>query len=137
MLQDPTLTMIAKALETNTTLRQLDLSANLFREEGITTFAQALKINSTLEDLNFSKNNIGEAAKAFAEGIMKNKSLKILNLCGTKGLSKIGRKQLIHMLAANPPLQYLNLNEIGIAEEESKELPKAIKVRFLNCFVRF
>ena len=53
-------TAIAKALETNTTLSELNLDYNNIGDEGATAIAKALETNTTLSELNLGGNNIGD-----------------------------------------------------------------------------
>ena len=58
---------LARALTSNTTLEMLDLSCNIIGDEGIEALARALNLNRTLMILTFHGNEIGdEGAKAFA-----------------------------------------------------------------------
>ena len=99
-------TLLANALEKNTTLERLDLYANNIGDEGAKALASALEKNTTLVLLELAKNNIGdEGAKALATALEKNRSLERLYLElnyigdeGAKALATALEKNLLLLL---------------------------------------
>ena len=58
---------LAAAIETNTTLKALNLSRNNLGPTGADSLAAALEINKSLTELNLSGNNLGpEIAQLFS-----------------------------------------------------------------------
>ena len=84
--------VIAKLIEFNTALTNLDLSSNQlcgrdrlgagkYDASGITAIAEALRVNTALTDLSLGGNHIGaEGANAIAEMLKFNTALNKLNM---------------------------------------------------------
>lgn len=119
---------IFQALKSNNTLVDLDVSSVLCNEKYIPYVSSSLKENTTLEKLNLSYNIIaGDEVDILADGIRKSKSLKTLLINGLRGVGRVGKKQLIHAIAANPPLTHFGLSYLLLEAENHSELTKALK----------
>ena len=99
----------AKALITNTTLTELNLSDNKISDEGGKALAEALKINTTLTTLIILKNFISnEGAKAIAEVLKTNTTLTKIDL-GENHIGVEGVDALVNALKRNTTLTTLIL----------------------------
>ena len=100
---------IAQVLETNTTLKSLDLGGNLIDSEGAKIIAQALKTNTTLKSLDLGGNRIdSEGAKIIAQALKTNTSLESLNLTSSH-IDSEGIKAVSQALKVNTTLTKLTL----------------------------
>ena len=119
--------VLGAALETNTTLRCLDLFRNKLDPAGAESLGTALKTNATLTNLVLSCNNLGSAgAKSFAKLLKTNTTLRNLSL-SNNNLGPVDAELLATALETNTTLTNLSLfnNNLGPAGAES--LAKALK----------
>jgi hypothetical protein len=73
---------VAEALMVNFSLKKLDLGNIDLGDDGAEDIAKALKVNSVLEELGLSSNGIGDSgAASIARALMRNTSLRQLDLC--------------------------------------------------------
>ena len=117
----PDAAVLGAALETNTTLRYLDLSRNNLATAGARSLATALGTNTALTNLNLSGNNLGSAgAKSFAKVLKTNTTLTNLSLY-SNNLGPAGAESLATALKTNRTLTNLSLshNNLGSAGAES------------------
>ena len=120
--------VLAVALETNTTLTNLNLAHNNLGFAGAESLATALQTNTTLTNLDLSWNNLGPAgAELLATALKTNTNLTNLNLSRNK-LGPAGAESLAKALKTNTTLTNLDLsgNTLGPASAES--LVKALKI---------
>ena len=120
--------VLAAALETNTTLTNLNLAHNNIGFAGAESLATALKTNTTLTNLDLSWNNLGPAgAELLAISLKTNTTLTNLNLSRNK-LGPAGAESLVKALKTNTTLTNLDLssNKLGPASAES--LATALKI---------
>ena len=113
--------VLAVALETNTTLANLNLAHNNLGLAGAESLAAALKTNTTLTNLDLSWNNLGPAgAELLATALKTNTTLTNLNLSRSK-LGPAGAESLAKALKTNTTLTNLDLsgNNLGPASAES------------------
>ena len=113
--------VLAVALETNTTLTNLNLAHNNLGFAGAESLAAALKTNTTLTNLDLSWNNLGPAgAELLATALKTNTTLTNLNLSRSK-LGPAGAESLAKALKTNTTLTNLDLsgNNLGPASAES------------------
>ena len=118
---DATAVVFGAALETNTTLSDLDLSYNNLRLAAAESLAAALEINATLTYLNLSYNELGPSgAESLARAFERNTSLTILDL-SYNGLGPAGADYLASALKTNTTLTNLTVsgNCLGPAGAES------------------
>ncbi|KAJ3111995.1 putative aminopeptidase npepl1 [Phlyctochytrium bullatum] len=115
---DDMVVLLAAALKTNETVRDLDLSGNNIRADGAMALAQMLKMNSTLERLSLEWNCIGlwdSGPKSLADALSINRTLQHLDLRNCK----IGPQSAICIaqgLSHNTTLRTLDLrwNHAGL-----------------------
>jgi len=120
---------LAQALRKNTTLRELQLSHQIYRgpDKGIgdvtgIAFAEALKHNRTLAELGLANNQMGiPTAEKMAEMLKENHTLATLDIQNSK-LGYNGQLVLAEALKSNRGLVSLELEGNG----ESTELLQAI-----------
>ena len=106
---------IATALQTNTTMRTLNISWCGISDEGAESLARALAVNRSLQDLNISDNEIGDNGIAhIATALQTNTTMTKLHFSQCS-ISDEGAESLARALAVNRSLQDLNIsdNEIG------------------------
>ena len=101
--------MIAKAIENNQSLQQLNLSHNRIGITGVRALAKALEKNRSLQGLTLKRNEIDSAgALALAVALEKNQTLQQLNLAGNK-IKDEGARALVQALEKNLSIQRLDL----------------------------
>ena len=112
---------IAIGLQTNTTLRTLNISQCNISDEGAESLARALAVNSSLQELDISFNKIGDNGIAhIATALQTNTTLRTLDISWCIISSK-GAESLARALAVNRSLQELkicskiNIGDNGIA----------------------
>ena len=85
---------LARAIKTNSTLRELNLSENgicqfsdnYIRNVGVVVLGEGIKTNSTLRELNFASSIGVNGVSAPAEAIKTNSTLTELNLSHNNGI---------------------------------------------------
>jgi len=93
---------IAKALETNKTLRILELSFNRIGPEGATAISKALEMNNTIHTLRLSGNDLElEGVAAIVKVLETNKSLQNLGIDGNKRIPYDLMKQMGRRIEEN------------------------------------
>lgn len=113
---------LARVLETNTTLAELECSSCALGPEGAWVVARALERNTSLTYLNVSANNMGsQGALAFVWLAERNHTLSHLSLLNDK-LSQEARQALIARTQSNPRLVDLDMN--GRRHRDSSNLGK-------------
>ncbi|MBL8675911.1 MAG: hypothetical protein JNJ47_00550, partial [Alphaproteobacteria bacterium] len=128
-IRDEGVANIGAVLKDNKTLKKLDLSSNAIGDKGGKALAEALKVNTTLQWLNLKYNDyVGkEFGEALGEALKINNTLQWLNL-GNTFIEDEGAKFLAEALNINTTLQYLNLWNLTYNEETLKALGKALQV---------
>ena len=127
LIRNDELSALTKAIAVNTTLIELILNEVLARQEPVHAFCVALKTHPSLERLTFAGNNIGDAATDLSDLIRKNKILRMVNIDGSKELTRVGKKILLYSLAANPPLRSFSMSEVSLEPELGPEIVKVLK----------
>ena len=118
---------LAKMLQANTALKELDLSGNRIEDEGACELAKMLQANTALKELDLSGNGIGdEGACELAKMLQANTALKELDL-SWNGIGDEGACELAKMLQANTALKELDLSWNGIGDEGACELAKMLQ----------
>ncbi|KAL0208034.1 hypothetical protein P9112_010621 [Eukaryota sp. TZLM1-RC] len=118
---------LARALESNSTLTQLNLSDNNIADEGASSLARALESNYTLTQMNLSDNNIAdEGASSLARALESNYTLTQLNL-SDNNIADEGASSLARALESNYTLTQLNLSDNNIADEGASSLARALE----------
>ena len=73
------------ALQSNTSLRSLDISGNNFPDDAVLALSTCLIVNSNLRTLNVNDSHISEEGiKLFAKNVPNFKGLKVLNIAGNE-----------------------------------------------------
>lgn len=120
--------LLAKALMTNKTCTEIDLSDNSLGPEEIKVLAKALEINDTLTTINLNDNRIGpEGGKALAKALTINGTLTTIDLLGNN-LGPEGGKALAKALEVNNTLTTINLLDNDLGPEGGKALAKALTI---------
>ena len=124
---DSAAAVLATALETNTTLTNLNLSGNNLGPSGAESLATALKINTSLSNLIFSGNNLGPAgAESLATALKTNTILTNLDFSGNN-VGPAGAESLATALKTNTSLTNLNLRRNNLGPAGAECLAKALE----------
>lgn len=115
--------VIAKDLEKNEPSRRaMDLYGANLGPEDVKLIAKALEKNNTLEELNLEDNNIqDEGAKALARALEKNNTLTSLSL-QRSGIRIEGAEALAKALKTNETLTELYLEDNYIGNDLKEEI---------------
>uniref|UniRef100_A0A6B2LRM0 Uncharacterized protein n=1 Tax=Arcella intermedia TaxID=1963864 RepID=A0A6B2LRM0_9EUKA len=109
-MKDPGATLIAEALQFNSTLTKIDLGGNGITDDGAISLAQALSSNVTLTDLRLFGSSIGvKGASAFAQLLLTNTTLSVLWLSSGQRIGDNGAIIISDSLHSNSTLKHLNL----------------------------
>ena len=118
---------LATALQTNTTLTNLDLSWNNLGPAGAEFLATALKTNTTLTNLNLSRNKLGPAgAESLAKALKTNTTLTDLDLSGNT-LGPASAESLVKALKISSTLANVNLSDNNLGPTVAESLATALK----------
>ncbi|XP_008939685.1 PREDICTED: leucine-rich repeat-containing protein 74, partial [Merops nubicus] len=117
----------AKALMGNYKVKELDLSHNVFSENGGQLLGQMLALNTTLEILDLSWNYLRKGAVALGTGLRGNGALKILNL-SWNGIGNEGAEALGEALKVNNALVQLDISNNQINNEGATKFSRALQV---------
>jgi len=121
-------TALAKALETHTVVKEIDLDRNEIGDDGVRALAQALKTNPVLTELELGHNNIGDdGAVALAEALKTNTALTALDLEGNK-IGVDGARALVAALKVNSVLAKLDLKSHSLDDAFTVAVADAMKV---------
>ena len=105
----------ATALQTNTTIRTLEIHWYSISDEGAESLARALAVNKSLKELNISSNKIGDNGIAHIAMVLQiNTTLRTLNISNCD-LSDYGVESLAIALAFNRSLQELDISSNKIS----------------------
>ncbi|XP_068732887.1 NLR family CARD domain-containing protein 3-like isoform X3 [Montipora capricornis] len=127
-LSDSSAAVLAHALETNSTLKQLDLCDVNIGESGAATLAKAMETNSTLTRLDLPGNGISDSgAAALAKAMERNSTLAWLYLSGNE-IGKSGAAALAKALEVNITLTQLYLSDSAIGDSGFAALVKAMEI---------
>jgi Ran GTPase-activating protein (RanGAP) involved in mRNA processing and transport len=108
--------LLARALETNTTLKKLNLQSAEVGDTGLHSFACALEKNTTLRKLKISNGSIGySGCKRIAQALVNNSTLQELVLCplGPQLKEPPADVFLARVLEKNTALQKMDLSAFG------------------------
>jgi Ran GTPase-activating protein (RanGAP) involved in mRNA processing and transport len=118
--------VIASALETNSTLHNLNLNENDFGLAGAAALAHVLRTNSCLQELALSQNFLTDACiEPFADALCENSTLRILNLA-LNDITDHGAGRIAGALQHNSTLQDLDLSSNGIRNNGAAALSRAL-----------
>ena len=117
--------VLTKALETNTSITEINLSGNKIGPEGAIAIAKALEVNTSITEIHFDNNNIGsEGAITLAKVLETNTSITGINLDG--GNIEQGIYSKI-MLKVKENIQISQLNDDLILECLISQNEKMVK----------
>ena len=112
--------IISDCLKLNSKFKELNLSNNIFNDEGVKAITKVIQINTSLQKLNVSCNKItDERIKTLAEAIQINTTLQELNI-SKNWISKEGVMRIVEACTINRTLHklvctYNNLSKSGLA----------------------
>ncbi|KAG8506455.1 NLR family CARD domain-containing protein 3, partial [Galemys pyrenaicus] len=119
---------LARALCTNSTLRNLDLTANLLHDQGAQALAVAVRENRALRTLHLQWNFIqASAAQALGQALQLNRSLTSLDL-QENAIGDAGASAVAQALKANTALTALYLQVASIGAAGAQALGEALAV---------
>jgi hypothetical protein len=106
-------------------LVDLNLGCNLIRSEAARTIGRVLKNNCSLIHLDLSINSIGDGGPMLIEGLLHNKTLKVLNAACNR-LTSSTFPALMNLLDQNMTLQKLDLSSNNFDIEDISKLKNHI-----------
>jgi Ran GTPase-activating protein (RanGAP) involved in mRNA processing and transport len=125
---------ICKALEQNTTLKELDISgdwrgSNTGGSAGAKHVAKMLCVNGGLTALNLSSNSLkDEGVNAVCEAIQSNKETKLASLnFSYNSIGPVGANAVAAMVAVTGALTKLSLAKNELGEEGIKAICEALE----------
>mmetsp|Transcript_32962 Transcript_32962/g.75400 ORF Transcript_32962/g.75400 Transcript_32962/m.75400 type:complete len:864 (+) Transcript_32962:114-2705(+) len=117
---------LARALEQNKSLTDLDMSCNNIAQRGGTALCQMLQENKTLKSVDLSWNQFGEACSLYVNlAVKSNPTCSTLSLAWD-GLSNAGAAGVGDGLLSNTALTHLDLSCNHISEEGATKLAEAL-----------
>ena len=121
--------MVAEILTSNTSVTEVFLSGNeKIGDEGAKALAEALKVNATVKLLNLSDCGIGDdGAAALAEALRSNTSLTKLGLWVNEDIGDEGAKALAGALKVNTTVEELILDACGIGDDGAAAFAEALR----------
>jgi SAM-dependent methyltransferase len=125
-ITDESSAALARALRTNSALRELWLFNNQIGDMGGRAFGEALRSNATLTTLCLNGNHVGDVgAVALGEAIRSSDSLAELGL-GRNQIGDVGAAAIGEALTVNRSLIALSLNHNRIADEGAVSIGRAL-----------
>eukprot|EP00808_Paulinella_micropora_P027526 g945.t1 len=119
---------VAKGLQENETLHELNINENNIGPDGAKAIAKALEDNKSVIALRMAGNNIGPAgAKAIANMLKVNQTLRELNLRYNK-IDDDGANAIGQALKVNGTLQHIDLRNNQLGDEAAKHIASALEV---------
>ena len=118
---------MAEMLKHNTTLTVLNMWGNYLGERGAIAMAEMLKHNITLEKLYISYNSVGErGALAMAEMLKHNTTLTVLDM-SRNSVGERGALAMAEMLKHNTTLTVLNMSHNSVGEKGALAIAEMLK----------
>ena len=118
---------LAKAMETNFTVREFDIGRNLIGSEGAAVFADMLATNKNLAKFTMDGCSIQKAdAVCLAKAMKKNSTVREFDI-SYNPIGAEGAAAFADMLATNKSLTKLNMSRCSIQGEGAVCLAKAMK----------
>ncbi|XP_027360415.1 NLR family CARD domain-containing protein 3 isoform X3 [Abrus precatorius] len=109
-------------LQTNTTLKTLDLSGNLVGDEGAKCLCDILVNNSSIEKLQLNSADLGdEGFSSLAGALLEHNTIRNIHLNGNYG-GALGANALAKALESNKSLRELHLHGNSIGDEGIRSL---------------
>lgn len=123
-------TLVARALETNRTVRRLVIREHNIGDHGAAAIAAMLCRSATLEHVDLSGNDISDkGAEALAQALYGHAALTHLQLWSNR-ITDRGAKALAEAVQCNCSLLYLGLADNSIAQDGAQALLEALDVNF-------
>lgn len=118
---------LARALENNSTLRNISLCYLNIDDTQLNTIVNAIKNNSqsALKVINLSLNNIASCGTADLAKIAGN--LESLSLYGNSNIGESGVERLVEGLEGSKKLKKLNLGDCGLKNEGAMKIASFLK----------
>ena len=121
---------LVDALMVNSTLRDLILAGNMLKDDSAGILAEYLKANKALVCLNLMANGITDrGAICLAESLRHNTTLEILVLAGNLSFGNRGVLSLCETLRINNTLSMVDLSRTSIDDVGIESLLKAVRDR--------
>lgn len=136
-IEDDGAERLSTLIQTNTTLKSIDLGDNDIGDVGAKALSNALLVNETIKSLDLGGNKISDAGlKDLSEALEKNTTLKALSL-RHNNFSHIGLEHFSKMLTINNTLRSIDLggNKISYLNSHpafANALQSNITLKFLN-----
>lgn len=122
------MSMIARGIRENVTLKSLDLSSNSLNDRCVSTICSALAFHRSVERLCLDFNDFGcSGVEAIAAMLSQNSTIKELHLFGNR-IDAQGARCLSGALAQNTSLQRLLLTFNQIGDDGTAALAEALTV---------
>jgi len=126
---DDFLKYFLKSLQSNTTLKSINISDNEINDKSISFFASILKSNNSLETVDISDNCFSSIGmKNLFEALKINTSIKSLNVLKNFAFDESVAKTLLEALKINTTLKKLNLEHCDIVPEEMFFIAEMLKI---------
>lgn len=120
------LTPVLETLETNCTLKCLQITSTLLRKE-IAALGKGLEKNTGLTTLKFSESRVKRAlVRVLAKVLHVNSTLECLELTASCGIDLHGVKDLYAALAKNNTLKRLAFSKVYFAGDDSERLASVL-----------
>ena len=124
---DISVPFLAEALQSNYTLKELELCSCKLTLDMVKDISRMLAVNCSLTSLDISENPIGDdGITHLAEGLKQNKILKELDI-GCCCITDAGVAPLTEALKQNKTLKELKMNQCGITDAGVAPLAEALK----------
>ena len=119
---------LVDALMVNSTLRDLSLAGNMLEDDSAEILAEYFKANKALVCLNLGANGITDHGAIFlAESLRRNTSLEVLILAGNLSFGNPGVLSLCETLKINNTLAKLDLSGSSLDDDGVQSLLKTVR----------
>ncbi|MFM8454850.1 MAG: hypothetical protein ACKOAD_07865 [Gammaproteobacteria bacterium] len=116
-IEDDGMAYLSFALQSNNSLKILNLRVNFFGLKGVLYLTSVIKSNKKIENLDLHFNEIGEEGlQELNQALEKNSTLRIMDCSASVDLNSIAYKNLEHKLEEN-------------SRSEDKQDTKIVKVK--------
>lgn len=119
--------ILCHILQTNTSIKVLNLADNDIGPEGFLYLRETLKHNKTVEEVYLWNNEAGpEGIKYLSEGLRSNPSVKILDL-ENNNIDSEGAEHLSEMLKCNTSITKINIGWNQVGDKGARHMSEALK----------
>lgn len=126
------LRIIFKALESNTSLKELVINRKELNDDEGCDLAKSLEYNASIERLSLEGNLLGpKFLEGLAETLAVNSQLRVLDIEGnnlTKGNNEAGVEALCRALKLNTTVSYLNLNNTCLTNKSAELIRQMLEI---------